>query len=125
MLFFRDFGWKKSIKTPFFKIFNKKTKGLEAYGMKVVLAYEGSDTVSSPAPLARHGSAYILQLEWNGGEEYKGLKINVDLALAVKINSRPNKIDLEFESASGRVLKSVFDSVPYLFCRWLVQECPH
>ena len=114
-LYFNDFEWKKSIKTPFFKIFNEKAKGFEAYGMKVVLAYEGDDTVPSPAPLARHGPAYTLQLEWNGGEEFNGLKISVDLALAVKINSRPNKIDLEFESASGRVLKSVFDSVPYFF----------
>jgi len=109
------FEWKKSIKTPFFKIFNEKAKGFEAYGMKVVLAYEGDDTVPSPPPLARHGPAYTLQLEWNGGEEYKGLKISIDLALAVKINSRPDKIDLEFKSASGRVLKSVFDSVPYFF----------
>ena len=110
-----DFEWKKSIKTPFFKIFNEKAKGFEAYGMKVVLAYEGDGTLPSPPPLARHGNAYTLQLEWNGGEEYKGLKISVDLALAVKINSRPKTIDLEFKSASGRVLKSVFDSVPYFF----------
>ena len=112
---FYDFEWKKSIKTPFFKIFNEKAKGFEGYGMKVVLAYEGDDTVPTPPPLTRHGPAYTLQLEWNGGEEYKGLKISVDLALAVKINSRPNKIDLEFESATGRVLKSLFDSVPYFF----------
>ena len=114
MLYFNDFEWKKSIKTPFFKIFNEKAKGFEAYGMKVVLAYGGDDTVPSPAP-ACHGPACTLQLEWNGGEEFNGLKIGVDLALAVKINSRPNNIDLEFESASGRVLKSVFDSVPYFF----------
>ena len=112
---FYDFEWKKSIKTPFFKIFNEKAKGFEGYGMKVVLAYEGHDTLSTPPPLTRHGPAYTLQLEWNGGEEYKGLKISVDLALAVKINTRPSKIDLEFESATGRVLKSLFDSVPYFF----------
>ena len=47
MLYFNDFEWKKSIKTPFFKIFNEKAKGFEAYGMKVVLAYEGDDTVPS------------------------------------------------------------------------------
>ena len=113
-----NFEWKKSIKTPFLKIFDKKAKGFEAYGMKVVLAYEGDDTVSSSAPLLRHGPAYTLQLEWNGGEEYKGLKISVDLTLAVKINSRPNKIDLGFESATGRVIKSVFDSVPYFFAEY-------
>ena len=71
------FEWKKSIKTPFFKIFNEKAKGFEAYGMKVVLAYEGDDILPSPPPLARHGPAYTLQLEWNGGEEYKGLKIRL------------------------------------------------
>lgn len=63
MMYFDDFEWKKSIKTPFFKIFNKKAKGFEAYGMKVVLAYEGDETVPSPSPLARHGPAYTLQLE--------------------------------------------------------------
>lgn len=83
--------------------------------MKVVLPYVGNDTLPCPQPLARHGPAYTLRLEWGGGEEYKGLKISVDLTLAVKINSRPNKIDLEFESATGRVLKSVFDNLPYFF----------
>ena len=112
---FYDFEWKKSIKTPFCKLFNEKAKGFEAYGMKVVSPYEGNDTLPCPKPLARHGPAYTLRLEWGGGEEYKGLKISVDLTLAVKINSRPNKIDLEFESATGRVLKSVFDNVPYFF----------
>ncbi|XP_015757759.1 PREDICTED: uncharacterized protein LOC107337154 [Acropora digitifera] len=112
---FYVFEWKKTIKTPFCKLFNEKAKGFEAYGMKVVLPYEGDNSLICPQPLARHGPAYTLQLEWNGGEEYKGLKISVDLTLAVKINSRPNKIDLEFESATGRVLKSVFDSVPYFF----------
>mgnify|MGYP000046599611 CR=1 FL=1 len=105
-----DFEWKKSIKTPFCKLLNEKAKGFEAYGMKVVLP-KGDDTVA----IARHGPAYTLQLEWSGGEQYRGLKISVDLTLAVKINSRPYKIDLEFESATGRVLKSVFDSVPYFF----------
>ena len=112
-LMFYGFEWKKSIKTPFFEIFNKKAKGFEAYGMKVVLAYDCRDR--DDTVLARHGPAYTLQLEWNGGEEYKGMNISVDLALAVKINSRPNNIDLEFESATGKVLKSVFDSVPYFF----------
>ncbi|KAK2562287.1 hypothetical protein P5673_014557 [Acropora cervicornis] len=112
---FYVFEWKKSIKTPFYKLFNEKAKGFEAYGMKVVLPYEGNDTLPCPQPLARHGPAYTFQLEWSGGEEYKGLKISVDLTLAVKINSRPNEIDLEFESATGRVLKSVFDNVPYFF----------
>ena len=110
-----DFEWKKSIKTPFYEIFNKKAEGFEAYGMKVVLPYEGDDDVPSPPPVAKHGPAYTLLLEWNGGEQYKGLRISVDLALAVKINFRPNKVDLEFESPTGRVIKSLFDSMPYYF----------
>ena len=31
------FEWKKTIKTPFYKIFNKKAKDFEAFGMKVGL----------------------------------------------------------------------------------------
>ena len=54
-------------------------------------------------------------LEWNGGESdlYKGMKISVDLTLAVRINSKSTLRGLEFDSPSGRVLKSVLDSLPY------------
>ena len=114
-LFFGDFEWKKSIKAPFFKIFNEKAEGFEAYGMKVVLPNENVPTLPDLPPLARHGPAYTLLLEWNGGEQYKGLRISVDLALAVKINSRPNMVDLEFESPTGRVIKSLFDCIPCYF----------
>ncbi|KAL9987640.1 hypothetical protein ACROYT_G001982 [Oculina patagonica] len=114
-LSFGGFEWKKTVKTPFFKIFNEKAEGFEAYGMKVVLPYEGHDTTCSRPPLATHGPAYTLLLEWNGGEQYKGLRISVDLALAVKINSRPNNVDLEFESSTGRVLKSLFDNMACYF----------
>ena len=111
----RDFEWKRTIKTPFFNIFNSKAKDFEAYGMKVVLLYEGDDTVKAPPPLSKHGPAYTLLLEWNGGESdlYKGMKISVDLTLAVRINSKSTLRGLEFDSPSGRVLKSVLDSLPY------------
>ena len=112
---FRDFEWKRTIKTPFYNIFNSKAKNFEAYGMKVVLLYEGDDTVKAPPPLSKHGPAYTLLLEWNGGESdlYKGMKISVDLTLAVRINSKSTLRGLEFDSPSGRVLKSVLDSLPY------------
>ena len=110
-----DFEWKRTIKTPFFNIFNSKAKDFEAYGMKVVLPYEGDDIVKAPPPLWKHGPAYTLLLEWNGGESdlYKGMKISVDLTLAVRINSKSTLRGLEFDSPSGRVLKSVLDSLPY------------
>ena len=102
-----DFQWKKTIKTPFFNIFNSKAENFEAYGMKVV-----SKTQSV---LSKHGPAYTLLLQWNGGESdvYKGMEISVDLTLAVRINSRSRKVDLKFDSPSGRVLKSALDSLPY------------
>ena len=110
-----DFEWKRTIKTPFFNIFNSKAKDFEAYGMKVVLPYEGDDIVKAPLPLSKHGPAYALLLEWNGGESdrYKGMKISVDFTLAVRINSKSTLRGLEFDSPSGRVLKSVLDSLPY------------
>ena len=111
---FGDFEWKRTIKTPFYNIFNSKAKNFEAYGMKVVLPYENYASKTPPA-LSKHGPAYTLLLEWNGGESdlYKGMKISVDLTLAVRINSKSTLRDLEFDSPSGRVLKSVLDSLPY------------
>ena len=108
------FDWKKTIKTPFYNIFKGKAKNFEAYGMKVVLPYENYASKTPPA-LSKHGPAYTLLLEWNGGESdvYKGMEISVDLTLAVRINSRSCKVDLEFDSLSGRVLKSALDSLPY------------
>ena len=111
---FRDFEWKRTIKTPFYNIFNSIAKNFEAYGMKVVLPYENYASKTPPA-LSKHGPAYTLLLEWNGGESdlYKGMKISVDLTLAVRINSKSTLRGLEFDSPSGRVLKSVLDSLPY------------
>ena len=111
---FGDFEWKRTIKTPFYNIFNSKAKNFEAYGMKVVLPYENYASKTPPA-LSKHGPAYTLLLEWNGGESdlYKGMKISVDLTLAVRINSKSTLRGLEFDSPSGRVLKSALDSLPY------------
>ena len=112
---FMAFEWKKNIKTPFFELLYSKARGFEAYGMKVVTS-EPDEIVKAPPSLSKHGPAYTLQLEWNGGElePYKGLRISVDLALAVKINSRPN-INLQMESPTGRVLNSLLDSFPYFY----------
>ena len=112
---FMAFEWKKDIKTPFFELFNSKAQGFEAYGMKVVTS-EPDEIVKAPPSLSKHGPAYTLQLEWNGGEfePYKGLRISVDLALTVKINCRPN-INLQMESLTVRVLNSLLDSMPYFF----------
>lgn len=108
------FEWKKTIKTPFYKIFNKKAKDFEAFGMKVVL-WDYYSNVSKQPPLTKHGPAYTLLLEWNGGERYKGLKISVDLALAVRINNRPDNTDIEFETPTGRVLRLLFDKLPFYY----------
>jgi len=106
---FCNFSWKRAIKTPFFKLFNSKAKDFERYGMKVFQPNDYDDVIS------RHGPAYTLHLEWIGGELYNGLRISVDLALAFKINSKPSKLNLDFECPSGRVLKPLFDSLPYFF----------
>ena len=110
------FEWKKDIKTPFYKLFNSKAQGFEAYGMKVVTREPGEFVNKSPPSLWKHGPAYTLQLEWNGGEfePYKGLRISVDLTLAVKVNSRPD-INLQMESPSVRVLNSLLNTFPYFY----------
>jgi len=69
----------------------------------------------SGKPLKKRGPAYTLFLRWTGGDFYKGLLITVDLTLAVRINSRSSKLNLEFSSPSGQVLKSLLDSVPHYF----------
>ncbi|PFX22685.1 hypothetical protein AWC38_SpisGene12802 [Stylophora pistillata] len=111
----RNFEWKETIKTPFYKLFNKKAKDFEAFGMKVALAHEADEIVSAPQPLSKHGPAYTLLLEWNGGERYKGLRISVDLALAVRINNRPDNVDIKFETTTGRVLQSIFEKLPFYY----------
>ena len=66
-----------------------------------------------PRALNRHGPAYTLELEWCKGQLYKGLKIKIDLSLAVKINSRSSTMKVDFESVAGEVVKSL--SLPYYF----------
>ncbi len=100
----KDFHWKTWIKAPFVEIFSDKAKGFEAYGMKVL-----------SRALARHGPAYCLELIWTGGERYRGLKISVDLSLAVKINTRSLTLDVDLEGPTGVVIKSCLDSLPYFF----------
>jgi len=106
---FCNFSWKRAVKTPFFKLFNSKAKDFERYGMKVFQPNDYDDVTS------RHGPAYTLHLEWICGELYNGLRISVDLALAFKTNSKPSKVNLDFECPSGRVLKPLFDSLPHFF----------
>ena len=105
------FDWKTCVKAPFVDILNDKAKGFEAYGMKVL----AEDDDDAGKVLERHGPAYCLELEWAGGERYRGLKISVDLSLAVKINFRSSTMDLNLETPAGKVLKSSLDSLPYYF----------
>ena len=104
-----QFHWKTWIKAPFVEIFNIKAKGFSSYGMEV-LARDREGTA-----LERHGPAYCLELKWTGGERYKGLKISVDLSLAVKINSRSLTMDVNLDNPTGKVIKSLLDSLPYYF----------
>ena len=96
------------MKAPFVETLNSvlfcSEQDLEVHGMKVLRR-----------ELERHGPAYSLELESNGGKHYKGLKISVDLSIAVKINSRSTTMDVDFESPAGKVLKSLLDSLPFYF----------
>ena len=105
------FDWKTCVKAPFVEILNDKAKGFEAYGMKVLAEHDNNEG----KVLERHGPAYCLELEWAGGERYRGLKISIDLSLAVKINFRSSTMDLDLETPAGKVLKSSLDSLPYCF----------
>ncbi|KAJ7376594.1 hypothetical protein OS493_033755 [Desmophyllum pertusum] len=111
-----NFDWKGRVKEPFVTTFNIKAKGFEAYGMKV-------SRVSKT-----HGPAYCLELEWTGGNLYRGLKISVDLSLAVKINFRSATMDLDLETPAGKVIKSLLDSLPYYYAvsayNHLFDDCP-
>ena len=68
-----------------------------------------------PRALNRHGPAYTLELEWCKGQLYKGLKIKIDLSLAVKINSHSSTMKVDFESGAGKVVKSLLHTLPYYF----------
>ena len=62
--------------------------------------------------ISENGPAYTLELEWQGGQLYKGLKIQIDLSLAVKINSHSSTMAVDFESGAGKVVKSLLDTSP-------------
>ena len=65
--------------------------------------------------ISENGPAYTLELEWQGGQLYKGLKIQIDLSLAVKINSHSSTMAVDFESGAGKVVKSLLDTSPAYF----------
>ena len=108
-----SFQWKRDVKTLFIDTFNnilgqlgelQAQKKVTSFGLKA-LARE----------LDRHGPAYTLELEWCRGQLYKGLKIKIDLSLAVKINSCSSTMAVDFESRAGEVVKSLLHTLPYYF----------
>ena len=102
---FHDFKWKREVKSPFVEAFSCfLATGFKAFGLKILSHM-----------LNRHGPAYTLELEWNGGEIYKALKIKIDLSLAVKINSHSSTMAVDFESGAGKVVKSLLHTMPYYF----------
>ena len=103
--FIRFFQWKKDVKSLFIDTLNSiLAQEFAAFGFKA--------SKSSPSRLNRHGPAYTLELEWQGGQLYKGLKIKIDLSLAVKINSHSSTMAVDFESGAGKVVKSLLDASP-------------
>ena len=102
---FHDFKWKREVKSPFVEAFSCfLVTGFKAFGLKILSHM-----------LNRHGPAYTLELEWNEGEIYKGLKIKIDLSLAVKINSHSSTMAADFESGADKVVKSLLHTMPYYF----------
>ena len=104
--FICSFQWKRDVKSVFFDTLVSILLAQEfvAFGFKA--------SEASPSGLDRHGPAYTLQLEWDGGQLYKGLIIKIDLSLAVKINSRSSTMAVDFESGAGKVVKSLLDASP-------------
>ena len=104
--FICSFQWKRDVKSVFFDTLVSILLAQEfvAFGFKA--------SEASPSGLDRHGPAYTLQLEWDGGQLYKGLIIKIDLSLAVKINSRSSTMAIDFESGAGKVVKSLLDASP-------------
>lgn len=99
------FEWKTHVKGPFYEILSEKEIGYEGYGLRVI------------EDLTKHGPACSLKLQWIGGERYNGLKIGVDLCLAVKINFSSSTMDLEHctEIPADVMQKTISESVPYFF----------
>ena len=106
--FIRYFQWKRDVKTPFIDSLSRKlAHGVVVFGLKVLTPYLDI--------YQRNGPAYTLELEWQGGQLYKGLKIQIDLSLAVKINSHSSTMAVDFESGAGKVVKSLLDTSPAYF----------
>ena len=100
---FHNFKWKREVKSPFVETVSCfLVKGFKAFGLKI-LSYM----------LNRHGPAYTLELEWNGGEIYKGLKTKIDLSLAMKINSHSSTMAVDFESGAGKVVKVDIECIDF------------
>ena len=104
--FICSFQWKRDVKSVFIDTLNSLLLAQEfiAFGFKA--------SEASPSGLDRHGPAYTLQLEWDGGQLYNGLIIKIDLSIAVKINSHSSTMAVDFESGAGKVVKSLLDASP-------------
>ena len=103
--FISSFQWKKDVKSLFIDTLNSiLAQEFAAFGFKA--------SKSSPSRLNRHGPAYTLELEWSRGQLYKGLKIKIDLSIAVKINSHSSTMAVDFESGAGKVVKSLLEASP-------------
>ena len=103
--FICSFQWKRDVKSVFIDTLNSIfAQEFVAFGFKA------SEACSSR--LNRHGPAYTLELEWDGGQLYKGLIIKIDLSIAVKINSYSSTMAVDFESGAGKVVKSLLDASP-------------
>ena len=103
--FISSFQWKRDVKSLFIATLN----GILAQEF-VAFGFKASEV--SRSGLNRHGPAYTLELEWQGGQLYKGLKIQIDLSIAVKINSHSSTMAVDFESGAGKVVKSLLDASP-------------
>ena len=103
--FICSFQWKRDVKSLFIDtLYSIFAQEFVAFGFKA------SEACSSR--LNRHGPAYTLELEWDGGQLYKGLRIQIDLSIAVKINSHSSTMAVDFESGAGKVVKSLLDASP-------------
>ena len=113
------FQWKRDVKTLFIDTFNNIFGQLGVQQAQEKVTTFGLKAL--PRALDRHGPAYTLELEWCRGQLYKGLKIKIDLSLAVKINSHSSTMKVDFESGTGKVVKSLLHTLPYYFAvlKWI------
>ena len=103
--FMCSFQWKRDVKSLFIDTLDSMlAQEFVAFGFKA--------SEASPSRLNRHGPAYTLELEWERGQLYKGLKITIDLSIAVRINSHSSTMAVDFESGAGKVVKSLLDASP-------------